>query len=199
VELLASQFHFRTQGRKATNSAQTLWINEKFCFSSTHSTRQLFFVSTAVAKWVWLSNLYFDITPHSVVLNDKILSKPSSIYNMNPSCSSVFLLVVDFATYQWAPLCLWCCLFNTHHRHNTAHRYVLWVLVRHHTLIRRLEAPIQSPLMSSWQDAFPHTYRRLSVNGSLDYFINIRQHNTQRKIHSQEKTEKTKQNTHSQE
>ena len=163
MELLASQFHFRTQGRKATNSARTLWINETLCFSSTHTTRQLFFVSTAVAKWVWLSNLYFDITPHSVVFKWLNLSKPSSIYSMNLSCCSVFLLVVDFATYQWTPLCLWCCLHNTRHRYNRVHHLVLWGLVRHHTLIRRLEAPIQSPLMSSWQDAFPHTYRRLSV------------------------------------
>jgi len=125
-------------------------------------------------------------------LNDKILSKASSIYSMNPSCSSVFLLVVDFATHQRAPLCLWCCLNNTRHRHTKAHHYVLWGLVRHHTIIRRLEAPKLCPLMSSWQDAFPQTYGRLSVNVSSNYSINIRHHNTQRKIHSQEKTVKQK-------
>ena len=127
------------------------------------------------------------------------MSKPSSIYSMNPSCSSVFLLVVEVATYQWAPIWLWGYFFlqNIHHSHTGAHHYVPWSLVRHHTLITGLEAPTLCPLIFSWQDAFPHTYRRLSVNVSSDNSINIRQHNTQRKIHSQEKTVKqNKTHTH---
>jgi len=36
----------------------------------------------------------------------KYYLKPSSICSRNPSCSSVFLLVGEVATYQWAPLYL---------------------------------------------------------------------------------------------
>jgi len=38
----------------------------------------------------------------------KFYLKPSSICSMKPSCSSVFLLVVEVATYQWATIQLWC-------------------------------------------------------------------------------------------
>jgi len=41
----------------------------------------------------------------------KVYLKPSNVCSMNASwfsCSSVFLLVVEVATYQWAPLYMWC-------------------------------------------------------------------------------------------
>jgi len=119
------------------------------------------------------------------------LSKPSSIYSMNPSCSSVFLLVVEVATYQWAPIFLWCDSFAeyTSQKYRRPPLCPLRSRQASHTN-HRTRGTTLCPLISSWQDAFPHSYRRLSVHVSSYYSINIRQHNTQRKIHSQEKTVK---------
>ena len=117
--LVLSKFQFRTQGWKATHPARTLWVNELLCFSSTHSAKQPFFVSTGVAKWGWLGNLYFDFTPHSFVL------KFWNFVKLNPQVFDPWIHRVLRCSFSWSKLhhisqrpyyCDMYILPDTHHR-----------------------------------------------------------------------------------
>jgi hypothetical protein len=108
--LAVSKFHFGTQGWISTDPVLTLRVNEMLCSSLTYSARQPFLASTGACKWgLTVSNLYFVNTPHAFLLKlwNFILNPQAFVGRIH----SVFLLAVEVATYQWAPLYLSCVIF----------------------------------------------------------------------------------------
>ena len=103
----------------------------------------------------------------------KYYLKHSSNCSRNPSCSSVFLLMVEYPSYQWASIQL-CCIFFlpiTHHRYNNTHPYVPWYFVRLHTSQVCRHQHSVPWTMSFGPDALPHTWRSRHLQLSTCYCI----------------------------
>ena len=107
----------------------------------------------------------------------KFYLKHSSNCSRNPSCSSVFLLMVEDPTYQWAILWMKRIYFlpNTHHRYKNTHRYVPWYFVRLHKsqVYRHQHCVPRRPFdqMPCHTHGGLDTYHSLSANVSSHYSI----------------------------
>jgi len=102
---------------------------------------------------------------------------PQIFLFMNASCPSMFLLVVEVPTYQWAPSYVWwiCFLPHIHQKYKDNHRYVPWCLVSLHTSQVYIHQHWVTRHSFDQMPCHTHgcldTYHRLSVNVSSEYSI----------------------------